>query len=280
MATKKVTDLVELVVPASGDFLAIVDISDLSQGASGSLKKIKDVNLGSNAGASASEYGYLFATSTSMADPGTGLFRFNNASAASATAIAISALTNDDGNPNIDLLIATWDDSNSVVRGVLTIKKLSAPATFAVYNISGSITNNTTWLQLTVTYVTGNGSLSASDEVVISFARTGDTGNPPQQANIFMPAPANGTIPLISSARYAFTINGLFNLKTSAGTITAAIQINGTNVTGLSALSVTSTPQSPTATAANSVSIGDRVTLVLSSNSTAANLETTLKGTV
>lgn len=95
----------------------------------------------------------------------------------------------------------------------------------------------------------------------------------------FYVAPTNITIPLISSARYAFTINGLNNLLTSSGTITAAIQINGVNVTGLSALSVSSIPQSPSASAANSVAIGDRVTLVLSANSSSANMEFTMKGT-
>lgn len=100
-----------------------------------------------------------------------------------------------------------------------------------------------------------------------------------KQGNVFITGPINTTIPLMSSAQYAFTLNGLSNLKVSGGTITATIQINGVNVTGLSNLSVTSTPQSPTASAANTVAIGDRVTLVLTSNSSAADLEFTWKGT-
>jgi hypothetical protein len=96
----------------------------------------------------------------------------------------------------------------------------------------------------------------------------------------FSEVPENSTIVLVSSARFAFTINQMFNLKTSAGTITAALQINGTPVTGLTALSVTSTPQSPSASAANVVSIGDRLTLVLTSNSSAADLEFTAEVTV
>lgn len=100
-----------------------------------------------------------------------------------------------------------------------------------------------------------------------------------QQGSVFIVSPANITIPLISSSCYAFTINGIDNLQVASGSITATIQINGTNVTGLSGLSVTSTPQSPTASGANTVSVGNRVTLVLSSNAGATNLEFTMQGT-
>jgi hypothetical protein len=74
-----------------------------------------------------------------------------------------------------------------------------------------------------------------------------------------------------------YTINRLKNLKTTSGTITASIQINGVDVTGLSGLSVTSTPQSPTASGANLISVDDRVTLVLSSNSSAVGFEFTME---
>lgn len=97
--------------------------------------------------------------------------------------------------------------------------------------------------------------------------------------SVFIAAPANTTIPLISYAEYGFTINEIDNLHTASGSITVGIQINGTDVTGLAGLAVTNTPQSPAATGANIVHIGDRVTLVLSSNSSAANLEFTMKAT-
>jgi hypothetical protein len=97
-------------------------------------------------------------------------------------------------------------------------------------------------------------------------------------ANVYYQTPAAGTLVLTAKAAYAFTISQIRGLKTSAGTLTLAVQINGTNVTGLSALSVTSTTQDVTATAANSVAVGDRVTVVLSGLSSAADLEFTLKG--
>lgn len=91
--------------------------------------------------------------------------------------------------------------------------------------------------------------------------------------------PTNTTIPLVSYAEYAFTINGLNNLVVSGGTITAEIQINGTPVTGLAALAVTGVAQNPTATAANVVNVGDQVTVVLSSNASSSGLQFTMRAT-
>lgn len=107
----------------------------------------------------------------------------------------------------------------------------------------------------------------------------GNAASSVAQGTFYLSAGSNVTVPLFSSSRRMLGINGLFNLKTSSGTITAGLQINGTNITGLAGLSVTSTPQSPSASGANTVNIGDRVTLVLSSNSSALDLEFTMQNT-
>ncbi len=144
--------------------------------------------------------------------------------------------------------------------------------------------NSTTRIIIKIILSVGDSLIYTDTEGFSVITNTGSiktgTGTSVQMGSVFIQVPTNITIALISYAEYAFTIYGLNNLKTASGSITAAIQINGTNVTSLSALSVTSTPQSPTASAANSVVIGDRVTLVLSANSSSTNLEFTLKGTV
>lgn len=89
-----------------------------------------------------------------------------------------------------------------------------------------------------------------------------------------------GSITLEASARVPYTINGLYGVATASGTITIAIKINSTSVTGLSAVAVTSTPATATATALNTVAVGDKVTLVLSSNASANGLEFTAKRTL
>jgi hypothetical protein len=77
-------------------------------------------------------------------------------------------------------------------------------------------------------------------------------------------------------AAFAYTITDVFQIQTSSGTVTAAVKINGTNVTGLSGISVSTTPQNVTATAANVVAVGDRVQLVFSSSSSPVNINFTL----
>jgi hypothetical protein len=129
-----------------------------------------------SAEAAAAAIFWNFDTSTSMADPGTGDLRLNNATVASVTAIAVSALAAATGNPDVSDQIVTWDDSTNTNKGTITIRKAGAPATFAVFTVSGSVTDNTTWLQIAVTHVASNGALSAGDDLYLSFSRAGDKG--------------------------------------------------------------------------------------------------------
>ncbi len=81
---------------------------------------------------------------------------------------------------------------------------------------------------------------------------------------------ANGTYVLDAKATFPYTINGLV-IDSLNNTGTVAVQINGTNVTGLSAVSATTTLSDTNATAANSVVAGDAVTLVFTSIATTAS---------
>lgn len=98
--------------------------------------------------------------------------------------------------------------------------------------------------------------------------------------NYFFQNAANLVIPICISSRYRFTIDGLYGYKAASGTILTAVQINGVDVTGLSALAATSTARDILSTDTNVVNIGDRVTLVFSGNTLAAGLEFTLGGTI
>ena len=134
--------------------------------------------LEAEAGAVASNtaLNYLFDTSTTIADPGTGDVRFDNATLSLVTEIAISALTADSGNPDVSDFIFTWDDSTNSPKGTIMVRKSSAPATYVVFNIDGGITDSTTWLTIPVTYVSSNGTLSASDSLYFGFSRAGNAG--------------------------------------------------------------------------------------------------------
>lgn len=120
---------------------------------------------------------FAFATSTSMADPSAGNVRFNNATIASVTAIAISSTSTAAGNPSVSAWLNTFDDSTTTAhRGYLIIQKDSARQNFAIFDITGALTDNTTWKQLAVTHIASNGSFSAADAITVSFIRTGDKG--------------------------------------------------------------------------------------------------------
>jgi hypothetical protein len=93
--------------------------------------------------------------------------------------------------------------------------------------------------------------------------------------SVYIASPSNKTIPLFTATR-PFTINQVRGLDLGAGTLTLSIQINGVNVTGLSSLSVTTTDQNLTATAANTGVAGDRVTAVIASATEATDLEFTM----
>jgi len=80
-------------------------------------------------------------------------------------------------------------------------------------------------------------------------------------------------------AAFGYTITNVYQIQTSSGTVTAALKINSTNITGLGGISVTSTPQNVSASGANTVSVGDRVQLVFSSNASAININFTLAAT-
>lgn len=83
------------------------------------------------------------------------------------------------------------------------------------------------------------------------------------------------TYTIEASAKYNYNIQNL-TVGVASGSFTLDLQINGVSVTGLNAVSVTSTLATSTATGANSVIIGDRVTFVATASSTPIDLELTL----
>ena len=126
---------------------------------------------------SAVAWSYTFNTGTTMSDPGAGTIRFDNATVASVTNLAFDATTADSGNPDISDFIASIDDgTNTSHEGFVTIKKQSTPATFAVYAVTGAVTDNTGWLQVPVTHVASGGSFSNTDTLYISMTRSGNLG--------------------------------------------------------------------------------------------------------
>lgn len=117
---------------------------------------------------------WTFNSSTSNADPGSGKLAFNNATLASATALYISE-TDADSN-GLAALLATWDDASATIKGTLTIEKENTPTSFAVFSITGTLTDNGTWDTFTLAHVASGGSFANNDTLRLRFSRSGDNG--------------------------------------------------------------------------------------------------------
>lgn len=124
---------------------------------------------------SAQGWQYIYDTDTASTDPTAGKLKFNNATLASATELYISETTN--AAQAIAATLNTWDDSTSTIRGSLRMFKQSTPATFALFNITGTRTDNGAWDTFTVAYVGGSGSFTDEDAVILEYVRNGDKGD-------------------------------------------------------------------------------------------------------
>lgn len=129
------------------------------------------------AGLTAVANAFQYSTTLTMADPGTGFYRLNNATIASATSLAISVLSADTTNPSLRAYMNTWDDSTTTTaRGYLILRKTGAPGTYAIFLITSAVTDNTTWAQMTLSFVSSNGTFTNNDTFYLQFSRVGDKG--------------------------------------------------------------------------------------------------------
>jgi hypothetical protein len=155
--------------------------------------------------------------------------------------------------------------------------------------VVGTASGNTTYTPNQFGVVTSGSGNAMSVIAPVSSTTTvltsgGTAAAPTWQALIdeitgMVETPSNKTYVLDQSAPFPYTINTLVATCTSGG-ITGAIKINGTAVTGISALAITSSAVvTGTASAANTVNIGDKVTFVTTSNAAASDVSFTLKVT-
>lgn len=108
-------------------------------------------------------------------NPGSGKILGNNATLASITAINISE-TDQDSNA-LAALFATFDDSTSTIRGRLLVHDPATPANFAIFAITGSITDAGAYDTFSATLVTSGGTLTNNLPVQLFFTWNGDKGD-------------------------------------------------------------------------------------------------------
>jgi microcystin-dependent protein len=111
-----------------------------------------------------------------MQDPGNGALRLNATNQNTATAIAIDH--QDDNGTDISTYLATIDASTSTIKGHVKITKKSDSSKFILATISAE-TDQTGWHQVTIAVVGSSATspFSNADDIVVTFARTGDKGD-------------------------------------------------------------------------------------------------------
>ena len=179
--------------------LAVTHVTSNGSFVSGDALRV-DFSRTGDAGLSGNDGGVRWtfdtATDTSV-DPGAGDLRLNNAAMASVTEIGVSANNAEAGNPDISDFVATWDDSTTTSnRGMIQIVRGDANENFAIYQITGAITDNGTHLQIPVSHADSAGSFTNGSVLSVQFSRTGDTGGdtlPVDDTTSLVQDPVDGT---------------------------------------------------------------------------------------
>lgn len=150
------------------------------------------------------------------------------------------------------------------LAGVTTLSLTTLTVTGAAtvgttLGVTGAITGSST---LTVTGAIAGGSVTSGGVAVLTSTKPTPTFSWGGGAVVLA-----GTYVFTGYAGRAGTVDALtYNVGTAGGSFAANVRINGTSVTGLSAVTVnSSTTASTSASGANTVAAGDRIDVVLSS---------------
>jgi len=134
-------------------------------------------NTGSTGAAGTnSQLSMTWNSSTSDADPGAGKVAFNNGTVSSVSILYVDDA--EDGGADISSFVQSWDDvSNGAARGILTITKEGTPATFALFKVTGAVTDANGYTKVPVTHVVSNGTFSNTNGIGVHFSYSGVDGS-------------------------------------------------------------------------------------------------------
>ena len=124
---------------------------------------------------------YKFNNSTTDADPGAGKLALNFGSVSGSTRIFIDDVDGGGTNTNIESYLRTIDDSTSTIKGHVRITNKGDSDKFAMFSITGASVEATGYHKVVVTHISGDcagaGIFSNNEDIIITFARTGDIGD-------------------------------------------------------------------------------------------------------
>ena len=120
-------------------------------------------------------FDYTFDSGITTSDPGAGRLKFNYVGLSTVTEMYID--DTDDNGTDIQSFMRTIDDSTSTIKGHFKVSNKINADDFALFTIS-SLTEETGYFTVDCAFVSGSASSFTNDEdVLITFARTGDKGD-------------------------------------------------------------------------------------------------------
>jgi hypothetical protein len=205
--------------------------------------------------------------------PITGVVPIANGGTNSSTALSGSSIMVSNGSSVVQGPAGT---TSTVLHG-----NASGTPTYGAVNVASEVTgtlpvaNGGTGATTLTGYLKGNGTSAFSAVAAIPVSDVTLTGLVEFQSGM-IELPAAKTYTLIGSVPYGIVIDDV-RIGTFGGTLTANFQINGVSITGLSSIAVTSTRSTYAASAANSANAGTTVTMIVTSPSSANDLDFTMK---
>ena len=116
-----------------------------------------------------------FNNSTSDADPGAGKLALNNGTLSSVSVMFFDDA--DDNGADISSFVQSFDDaSNVTAKGLIHIEKEGSASTFALYKVTGAITDASGYTKVPVSHLVSNGTFSNSDGIRVDFSYSGNDG--------------------------------------------------------------------------------------------------------
>ncbi len=170
-----------------------------------------------------SQLSMTWSSSTSDADPGAGKIAFNHATLSSVSILYVDDA--DDASADISGYVQSWDDiTNTTAKGIVTITKEGTPSTYAIFKVSGSVTDASGYTKVPVTHVVSSGSFSNTDGVGVHFSFSGEDGS----MTSFIVAGSSGSSQSITNGN-TLTIAAGANITTtgsSTDTVTIACTLD------------------------------------------------------
>jgi len=119
---------------------------------------------------------FTYSTTTTDSDPGSGVIRFNNATLSSATAAYVD--DEEINGTDVSAWVQSFDDvtGNATNRGRIRMSKANTLDTWAVYKVSGAVTDASGYSKLALTYIDSAGTFANNDKVFLSFVASGEDG--------------------------------------------------------------------------------------------------------